>query len=556
MTPSTREGDAPPTGGGAAFVPRWLEGTRAHGVSLQLYQLRSPRNFGVGDLGDLCALIAPFARWGADFIGLNPVHALFTADPERASPFSPSDRRFFNPLIIAVDAVPGFRPQMLEAVNIPPAHEMVDYTAATAAKLAVLHKIHALWQAGDAAVPEAAQRAARQHARNGGKALAAFALFEALSHHMVRAGHGAGWAGWPAPYQAIGAPAVQAFAAAHAAEISFHAWLQHIAEKQLSEVHQAALSAGMRIGLYLDIAIGTVPDGAATWAEPDLAMRGVSIGAPPDVFSPEGQDWNLAPLAPTALVERDFAPYDDVLAAAMGHAGAVRLDHAIGLEQLFLVPAGRPPEGGAHHPQTGLIERLITASHAQKTLVIGDDIGVPPTGFRERMAARRIFSTRILLFEHDRFKLRRPQDYPRDALACLSTHDLAPLAALWRADDVAVRLKLGRLSARAARRERGIRFAGKQAILAMAGLSRLRALGPPSDRVVVAAHRLVATTAARLMAVRLEDVVGGRRLVNLPGTDREHPNWRCTLPLTVDEIAKSPRLHAVMQAVAEERPKV
>lgn len=171
------------------------------------------------------------------------------------------------------------------------------------------------------------------------------------------------------------------------------------------------------------------------------------------------------------------------------------------------------------------------------------------------MAARRIFSTRILVFERDGFRMRPPENYPLDALACLSTHDLPPLEALWRADEVELRKTLGRIDAATARREKRERLAGKQAILALAGLSRLRAFGPPNDTIVVVGHRLVARTASRLMAVRLEDVVGGRRLVHLPGTDREHPNWRHTLPITVDEIVHSPRLNAVMGAVAEERPK-
>ena len=537
-----------------AFVPKWLDETRIHGIALQLYQLRSARNFGIGDLGDLQALIGPFAGWGVDFIGLNPLHALFTAAPERASPFSPSDRRFLNPLIVAVDKVPGFRPHMTEAVTIPGAEAIVDYTAVARAKLTVLRAIHAAWQNGDPRISETEQREALRHATDGGAALHAFALFEALSHHMVQRGYGAGWTSWPAAYQDFASPDVRAFAATHAGEIAFHVWLQHVAEGQLAETQALALAAGMRVGLYLDIAIGTAPDGAATWADPELAMGAVSVGAPPDMYSADGQCWNLAPLSPRALSTRNYVPFKDILSAAMKHAGAVRLDHAMGLERLFLIPAGKSAAQGAYVRQTGLTEALVEASQAHETLVVGEDIGVVQAGFRERMALRRIFSSRIVAFERDGLRLRAPERYPRDALASFSTHDLAPLAAAWRSDEVDLRQRLGRVDARTARHEKWLRLAFKHALLAMTGLSPFRAMGPLNETIVVEIHRMVARTASRLTAVRLEDVVGGRRLVNLPGTDREHPNWRHTLPLTVDEVVRSPVLNAVMRAVGEERP--
>ncbi|GAB5378217.1 MAG: 4-alpha-glucanotransferase [Acuticoccus sp.] len=554
-------GDGPPPASAkpaaqdAAFVPPFLDETRIFGVALQLYQLRSPRNLGIGDLADLRALLVPLARQGVDVVGLNPLHALFTAAPERASPFSPSDRRFLNPLVIAVEDVPGYQADMRRRVFVPGAQDSIDYTAVAAAKLSILREIHARWRARDPGVPAIAHQAAARHRSEGGAALEAFALFEALSHQMVRDGHGAGWRGWPAAYQQRHSAEVRAFREAHAGEIAFHAFLQFIAAEQLRATQEAAREAGMRIGLYLDLAVGAAPDGASTWADPDLVLRGIRVGAPPDLFTADGQDWGLAPLSPATLRSRDFAPYRAILSAVMAHAGATRIDHAMGLERLFLIPDGIPTIEGAYVRMDGLIDVLVAESHRNGALAIGEDLGVVPPGFRERMASRRIFSTRILPFERDGVLMRPPARYPVDSLACLSTHDIAPLEAWWQGDDIAIRKAIGHLrptdtiAARNGRREE------KALMCALAGLPPTAAARALTDDIVVAFHRVAARSRSSMVAVRLEDVVGGRRLVNLPGTDREHPNWRNTLPLTVADIGRSERLARTLAAMRAERPR-
>ncbi len=537
----------------SAYVPPFLDHTRIFGVAIQLYQLRSARNLGIGDLGDLRALIPSFAAAGADFIGVNPLHALFTADPERASPFSPSDRCFLNPLIIAVEDVPGYSPDMREGVTVPGALETVDYTAVTAAKLAILRKVFAVWRAGDRIVPDAVREAAANHRIAGGRPLANFALFEALSHAMVAEGHGAGWPSWPSHYKHIESEEVSAFRETNADDIAFHTFLQFVASTQLAEAQAAAESAGMRLGLYLDLAVGTAPDGAATWADPHLAMRGVRVGAPPDLFSSEGQDWGLAPLSPTVLQDRDFAPYRAVMSAVMGPAGAARIDHAMGIERLFLIPDGVSALDGAYVKFPGMTDVLVDETHRHKAIAIGEDLGVVPEGFRERMGARRIFSMRIIPFERDDDTMRPPASYPADSLACFSTHDIAPLEAWWRGDDIAIRRELGGLSAAAMEHATRDRHGEKALVVGLSGLSPHLADGDLTDDLVVAIHTIGAESASRMVAIRLEDVVGGRRLVNLPGTDREHPNWRKTLPLDVEAIARSERLARVFKAMANVR---
>lgn len=551
-----RLGTAPPAPApltDKAFVPPWLDERRAFGVALQLYQLRSSRNLGIGDWGDLDELIPVFADQGADFIGLNPLHALFTADPDRASPFFPSDRRFLNPLTIAVEAVPGYQEQMRAEVFVPTAVNEVDYRAAARAKLHILRAIHRRWRANEADIAMADRDGAARHDSTGGTALADFALFEALSNHMASDGRGAGWTTWPAAYRDKTSPEVAAFKGAHEDEIAFHAWLQYVTERQVKAAQDKAVAAGMRIGLYLDLAVGAAPDGAATWADPELMMTGVRVGAPPDLFSLDGQDWGLAPLSPTVLQARGHAPYRAVLDSVMAHAGAVRVDHAMGLERLFFIPEGALAVDGAYVRYDGLTDQLVAASRAHCTIAIGEDLGVVPPGFRDRMAARRIFAMKIVGFEREGNRMRLPSAYTADALACLSTHDIAPLEAWWRGDEIDLRFRLGRIGAETVAAEEAARQEVKARMLELAGLPPKRAEGPLDDAVVVAFHRIVGRTRSALAAIRLEDVVGGRRLVNLPGTDREHPNWRNTLPVTVEEICRSTRLERVMGAVREAR---
>lgn len=538
---------------GQAFVPPVVDERRLFGVSLQLYQLRSHRNLGIGDLGDLRSLIDGFAREGCDFIGLNPLHALFTAAPERASPFSPSDRRFLNPLIIAVDAVPGYRPQMREGVSVPGSGDQVDYTAAARAKLIVLRRVHATWRTGGPDITQGDIQAAARHRSEAGNELEDFALFEALSHAMVRDGCMAGWTGWPAQYRTREGAAVRAFREAHANDIAFFAWLQYVAASQLDAAQAHARRSGMAIGLYLDLAVGSAPDGAATWADPGLVMAHLRVGAPPDLFSAQGQNWGLAPLSPTALRREAFASHKAVLGAVMEAAGAVRIDHVMGVERLYLIPEGASALDGAYVKMDGQLRSLLGASQAHETLVIGEDLGVVPAGFRDRMAARRIFSTRIVPFERDGEVMRALETYPADSLACFSTHDLAPLEAWWLGEDILVRRSLGLLSGATLTQAENERNAERRLVLALAGLDETALHGPPDSEIAVAIHRLAARSASRLAAIRLEDVVGGRRLVNLPGTDREHPNWRNTLPMDVDEIGRSERLSRVFAAMREGR---
>lgn len=560
--------------GARCFMPEWLEEGRGWGISLQLYALRSARNWGIGDFADLAAFAATAAAAGADFIGINPLHAGFLAEPQRRSPFFPSSRRYLNPLYIAPDMVPGFdgAAASAEALAAARSRDLVDYKEVAALKLPALRRLWPAWRAArDLPAAAYAHVAFAAFAAAEGEPVQRHGLFEALSLAMVAEGHGSGWESWPPSLRSADTPEVKRFAVEHADEIAFHIWLQWLANVQLTEARDAARAHGLRLGLYLDLAVGEAPDGSATWGDPALTMRGVHVGAPPDYFSATGQDWALAPLSPAALLERDAQSYRDLISVSMRHAGALRIDHAMSIRQLFLVPRGRSPAEGAYvrYPTAAILRALAATSWAHRTVVIGEDLGYVPEGFRETMAEARMLSYRILYFERDGSGFMPTANYPPDALACLSTHDLPTLEGWWRGEDIQLRRDHDLIDQQAAEAQLPQRALEREQLAGMlveAGLlapaaaeAAIVAASDPEaslpSELAVAIHRLLAQSPSRLLAVRLEDLVGQRRPVNLPGTTDSYPNWQHRLALPIEGIGDTPRFRAITAAVAAERPR-
>ena len=401
----------------------------------------------------------------------------------------------------------------------------------------------------------------------GGEALERHARFEAISARMAAEGHGAGWTGWPAELQDPASAAVAAFAESHADDVAFHAWLQWLADRQLGEARDAALDAGMRLGLYLDFAVGEVPDGSSTWSDRHVTVPGVHVGAPPDYFSAAGQDWELAPLSPVAVAEPAAAPFRALIDDATRRAGALRIDHAMALWQLFLIPAGASPAEGTYvrFPIEAMLAALAEASRANGTVIIGEDLGNVPDGFREVMDAGRILSYRILLFERDAAGLHRPRGLPEQRARLPLDPRPADLPGL-----VARRR---RRPARRARpdRPRSRRRAGRR--------PRRRAAQPPrrprrrrprhrrrrprtptsTPRPTPSSPPSTATSPgapSRLFAVRLEDLAGERAPVNLPGTVDQYPNWRRRLPIDIAALPDQPLWREVTAALRAERPRL
>ncbi|GHA25389.1 4-alpha-glucanotransferase [Devosia pacifica] len=546
-------------------LPHWLQHSRAWGISVQVYSLRSRRNWGMGDFADLAAFATIAAEAGADFVGTNPLHAPFLATPERRSPFSPSNRRFFNPLYIAPDAVPGFSRDLADEARLAELRqtELVDYQAVTETKLAALRRIWPVWQ-DLADMPEPyGQAAFAQFCADGGEPLRLHALFEAISADQVKSGGAPGWRDWPEDLHDPKGQGARIFAAENEDEIAFQCWLQWLASVQLEEASDAAKAAGLRIGLYLDIAVGEAPDGSASWSDPGLAMRGLEIGAPPDYFAVDGQNWGLAALSPSALVERSMQPFTDMLDAAMVSGGAVRIDHAMAIWQLFLLPEGELPSSGTYvrYPIGGMAEALAARSNQHQSIVVGEDLGNVPEGFRELMGAIGMLSYRILYFERHHHGFLPPDAYPELALACLSTHDLPTIQGWWDGNDVELRLSHDLIDQQGAAHQAGERGNERRQLLgALEHAGLLERVGEESEialtaRMVAAIHRYVARTPSKLFVARVEDMTAETEPTNLPGTIDSYPNWKRKLTYAIEDISKHEVFRAVAQGLAEERPK-
>jgi 4-alpha-glucanotransferase len=545
------------------FVPTWLREGRCWGIVCQLYALRSSRNLGIGDFEDLAVLCEIAAAAGADFIGTNPLHALFLPEPGRCSPYAPSTRRFINPLYIAVDRVEAANEAM---AGLPHAEvqalrdaTLIDYGSVARLKRQLLQYAFAV---------RGRQPGFDRYRDHEGQALRDFATFEALSSTMQQRGLGSGWHAWPVQYRNSRSPAVMSFARTNASQVDFHAWLQWICAEQLASVQARARAAGMRIGLYLDLAVGVSPDGAATWRDPGLVIPAARIGAPPDRFNAQGQDWGLAPMSPAILRERDCEPFARDIEAVMRFAGAIRIDHAMGLHRLYWVPEHFAATSGSYlrYPTESMLRMVVQASHLHRALVIGEDLGTVPAGFRNRMRRAEIQSYRVLLFERrPDATFIAPDSYPREALACLGTHDLPTQEGWWRNHDIEVRRRLGIVTSEAAATSLRQRAQDRRALIhalaaagllpgALSALSNLRGSRLPR-RMALASHRFVARTPSRLMAAQLEDLTGAIEQVNLPGTHLEYPNWKRPLPVRLEELPQHPLFQQIAAAIAAERPR-
>jgi 4-alpha-glucanotransferase len=350
----------------------------------------------------------------------------------------------------------------------------------------------------------------------------------------------------------------------------FHCFLQWVAERQLSRAQDRARAAGMRIGLYLDFAVGVAPDGSATWSDRALMVPGARIGAPPDYFNAAGQDWGLSPIAPAVLAERHIQPIRDALDTVLRHAGALRIDHAMSLYRLFWIAHGFTAADGAYvrYPFADLVRTVAQVSRARHAIVIGEDLGIVPDGFRQAMHQAEIQGYRVLFFEKRDDHFLPAAAYPREALACVTTHDTQTLAGWWSGHDLVTRAGIGMIDAAALERDKAERAHERRRLLgALEGEGLLPPVLAPVMRaeaeagfelpetLAVAMHRFIARTPSRLVAVAADDLAGALEQVNIPGTVDEHPNWRRKLPVDIEALAAMPLFMAVTEALREERPK-
>jgi 4-alpha-glucanotransferase len=526
-----------------AWLPEAMErGERRWGVTVQLYTLRSATDWGIGDYGDLKSLVELMAARGADVVGLNPLHALFPDNPEAASPYSPASRLLLNILNIDITAIPEFTGsaaarEMLasdafmaqrDAVRGTP---LVDYTAVTALKLEALRTV---FRDTPRDGPRWAEFDGFRAAMGG--AFARHSLFLALrAHFAARDPALSDWRAWPDGYRDPASPEVRRFVEEQREEVEFQAWAQWIADTQLGAAAALAGQRGMAIGLYRDLAVGADSAGAETWASQRAVVSGVQVGAPRDIFNPAGQDWGLPPFHPRALREEAYASFVDLVRANMRHAGGLRIDHVMGLLHLFCIPAGRKPVDGAYiaYPFEDLIGILTLESQRNRCLVVGEDLGTVPAGFRERMAEARILSYRILFFEQaEDGSFLPPEAYPPLAMAVLGSHDLPTLRGWWEGRDVDLKERYGLLpTAEEVTWQRDQRDRDKAALLRATGLAQ-----PDPQALSQAAHGMLARSASLLAVAQLDDLLDEGDQVNVPSTSYEHPNWRRKLSLPLEAL--------------------
>jgi 4-alpha-glucanotransferase len=542
--------------------PERMGAGRTWGLSTQLYSVRSQRSWGVGDLTDLTDLaVWSGAELGAGFVLVNPLHAAEPVAPMEPSPYLPTTRRFANPLYLRLEHIPEYA--YLDAATRAKVEQLresliqdlggidtIDRDTAWTAKREALELLYA--------APRSAGREAsyREYVRREGTGLDDFATWCALVER-----HGPDWTAWPQGLRHPRSEQVSDFRAANLQAVDFHRWLQWVLDEQLDAAHGAARRAGMALGIVHDLAVGVHSAGADSWILQDVFAQGISVGAPPDPFNQVGQDWQQLPWRPDRLADLGYAPFRDLVSTVLRHAGGIRVDHVIGLFRLWWIPEGQPPAAGTYvrYDHEALIGILALEAHRAGALVVGEDLGTVEPWVRQYLRERGILGTSILWFEFDFDGTGgplRPELWREYCLASVTTHDLPPTAGYLAGDHIRLRDSLGLLT-----RSLDEELAADEAERG-AWLDELRqrgALQPDADveQTVLALHRFLTRTPARLLGVSLSDAVGDRRTQNQPGTVDEYPNWRMPLtgpdggPLLVEDVLRSARAAALANVVRD-----
>ncbi|MGY1603678.1 4-alpha-glucanotransferase [Geodermatophilus sp. SYSU D00815] len=497
----------------------WLPDERTWGWAVQLYATRGRDSWGIGDLGDLRALRKMAALQGAGFLLINPLHAVAPTTPQESSPYLPATRRFRNPLYLRVPEVPGADKADVGDGSDLNAAELIDRDAIWARKREALRRVFDAAGGDDPAFPD--------WWWHQGQPMQDWGTWCAIADQ-----HGPDWHTWPEQLRDPRGQAVRDFAAAHEKDVAFHVWLQWCLSRQLDEA-----AHGMTV--IQDLPIGVAGGGADAWTWQDVLAQGASVGAPPDAFNSQGQDWGSPPLVPWRLRLADYEPFVQSIRATMAGAGGLRIDHVMGLFRLWWVPGNGSAADGAYvrYPAEDLLDIVALESHRARALVVGEDLGTVEEGVREALAEHAILSYRLLWFEDD-----DPAQWPEAAMAAVTTHDLPTVAGLWTGADVEEQRELGTGSAEELQ-------SGRLALLRK--LQGVRGNARPATAVRRAYERL-ATAPSLLLSATLEDAVGEVRRPNMPGTT-ERPNWSLPLPVPVEDLPGHPLLKEIAGALAARR---
>lgn len=555
-----------------------LAGKKLWGACVQLYTLRSERNWGIGDFGDLNQMLEQVGERGGAFIGLNPIHALYPANPQSASPYSPSSRRWLNVIYIDVNRVDEFhrseaaqtwwnQPETQSALAKTRASEWVDYPQVMQLKLAALRLAFPLFTARKA--KDARVQAFHRFVEQGGSSLHQQAAFDALHAHLSENDPMMwGWPVWPEKYRDGRSSGVADFCREHADEVNFYLWLQWLAASQFDDCFRVSQTQKMPLGLYRDLAVGVAEGGAETWCDRELYCLKASVGAPPDILGPLGQNWGLPPMDPHVMAARAYQPFIDLLRANMTSCGALRIDHVMALLRLWWIPYGQTADQGAYvkYPVDDLLAILALESQRHSCMVIGEDLGTVPVEIIAKLRDSGVYSYKVLYFEHDSENtFRAPQSYPVQAMATITTHDLPTLRGYWQSDDLTLGSKLGLYPDQQMLKQLYLdRERAKQGLLEglhhydcvpkkVGHKASLLSMSPVLNRGL---QRYVADSASALLGLQPEDWLDMAAPVNIPGTSDEYPNWRRKLTSTLEEMFADDQVNRLLKDLDKRRKNV
>ena len=558
----------------SVYQPKLLaNGGRMNGLTMHLYSLRSERNWGIGDFTDLLNLMKYAEEKKLDFVGINPLHALFTSKPAFASPYSPSSREWLNPIYLDVEKVGAFtyneqlknwlaQPKIRQRIAALRITETVTYTAVWACKRDALHMAFNAFEQDTCEAAENERAAFEAFVLEKGKALQGFGLFEALDQYYSRPGQ-VGWQSWPSEFHQPDGEAVEKFAHSHEREIRFYMWLQWLCAEQLREVNQAAAEYGVKLGIYGDLAVGVARGSADTWLNRQDYCMDLSVGAPPDPLGPTGQNWDLPPLNPLMLKHTGYEKFAHLLRENMRLYGVLRIDHVMALCRLWWVLNGKTADFGAyvHYDAEVMFAILALESRRNRCVIIGEDLGTVPDEARHLLNRYQVFSYKVMYFSKGWNGFQLPEEYPEQAITVISTHDVAPLAGYWTGKDLDTMFKLGTLPDAAAFQTALDEREHDKADL----LDKLKETGclgadvqmpAKADETLLAAlHKYGALSRSKLYAVQLENLLGVIDNLNVPGVTEGYPNWAQKMPVSLENFLQHRLMGGQLAIIDEVRMK-
>lgn len=558
------------------YSPQEASPSKMWGYAAQLYSLKSENNWGMGDFGDLLGLVEKSAKQGVSAIGLNPLHPLYPNNPAHRSPYSPTSRCFLNVMYIDVTNVPNYQDcqaaqqrftsdEFQAKLAFAKTTELIDYPAVADVKYQILALLFADFTANaDKTLTTEFQAFKAEQ----GADLLALTTFDALYEYFRAQDENAyGWKMWPSEYQNPSSEAVKAFQQSHAVRIDYFAFLQWLAHRQLTEVANTAKAQGMPVGLYLDLAVGCDGSGVDVWCDKEVYVSGAAVGAPPDAMNTLGQDWGLTPINPVALKQQGYLPLVKALRSNMQYAGALRIDHILGLMRQYWVAPGMKADEGVYitFPLEDILRIIALESRREECVVIGEDLGTVPDGFGDIMAAAGLLSYKVLFFERwDSGFFMRSELYPAQSMVTVSTHDLPTLTGWWTGRDLEWRQALGLYpNEEMGQQERNARIEDRQLLLsALDDLNVIDMAKAPqrspakmNTELSVAVQKYMAQAPSHIQLIPLEDALEIVEQVNIPGTIDQHPNWRQKLPVGLDDFFEQDSVNAIASAMQQARPK-